>query len=341
MGFLAFFLSLVGISLLNRAVAQEVKAAPPEGYSRAAAILNDPKATDDAALDALLAIRKMPIQIEAPDLWSKIAADASFSAQRRRYAICQIVDRRLLPGMTIAQVGKLLAAGSWLARDDVGNYRRGGGSGPPIVPADLPDGGKLVIIPHLGDANFGPWILGVGFDGKPDPADIYLSLIGRPSPADSVRISQASVQNHSSDFTGKMAGFVERSGYPNHWAASPKRMDPAMTTMASAMDGYLKAGETQVAFAFNLVILDVEYEVGAGNAKPGPELLAHVQNYADRVGQDYAHDPLQPSEKEAAAKTCLDSTTDAVKEILISATKMDQATRDEYEMSLDQLLIRY
>jgi hypothetical protein len=350
--FLAFFLLLSGVTLLNRAVAQQVKAAPTDDYSRAAARLNDPKSTDDAALDALLAIRKMPIQNEAPDLWSKIAADASFSVQRRRYAICQIVDRRLLPGMTIAQIGNLLEAAGWLTRDDVGNYSRGH-TGPPTVQFMVSSGDTIGIIPHLGGANASPWNLGFGFDGKPDPGDIYLSLIGKPSSADSVRITQASVINHTSDFTGKMAGFVERSSWPNHWAAGPKQMDAAMATIASAMAGYLNAGsdgnppidpdnsnKAQVIHAFNIVIVNVEYELGKGDAQPGIELLANIQKCAELVGEYYRHDLLRPSDSRDAAKTCSDSMTAAVKEILISAGKMTQDKRNEYEMSFDELLIR-
>lgn len=110
---------------------------------------------------------------EPPSFWTAIASDDSYSRFHRRQSVFQLFYRHIRPGMTLADLARVVGQPTWLSRINVTAVEDLGGHIPVALSSD-----RTVLV----------------FDILPDPMpnsdhwQVYLSVTGAVDPGDVIRL---------------------------------------------------------------------------------------------------------------------------------------------------------
>jgi hypothetical protein len=161
-----------------------VHAKPDEVFNHSARIIRDPAAWKSTVSEAIQSIRRLPPDRQQLQLWTEVANDGRYSDVRRRWAILQILDRHVVRGMSLQEVGQLVAPGSWLAGAGIQYVDIIAG----WVPLVVRPGETLMLVQPV--VLRPPDLLAIYFrlTGRPPIEEVRASLHGRQSGADGIVI---------------------------------------------------------------------------------------------------------------------------------------------------------
>jgi hypothetical protein len=152
---------------------------------RLLATIADPRASTPALIDA---IRQLEAVTEPARFWSAIANSATYRPDHRRQAVFALFRRHVTPGMTLADLARLLDNPAWLHDDDISVVTVLGGKIP--VQWTFDDTVFMLgVFPALAEGRQGSWAIYLRVAGHVDRARFADALHGRPAP-DEVRTAQ-------------------------------------------------------------------------------------------------------------------------------------------------------
>ena len=130
--------------------------------SRLLHVIANPK-TDKETL--MRAIQQVGAVTEAASFWSDIANSNSYSQDHRRRAVFQLFLRHVSPGITLAELARILANPSWLADEEIHVVTFLAGKIP--VEARFEDTIFLLrLFPDLPDGRWLYWAIYLSVSGK-------------------------------------------------------------------------------------------------------------------------------------------------------------------------------
>jgi hypothetical protein len=131
-----------------------------------------------------------------------------------------LFDRYAQLQWTLKQIGNLLASPTWLKQEEITYMdipRVGPGTGP-NYPTDVdPKRGESLIgirvcLPTTDDS-----MIYLRMRGRPDPKDVYAALMGNPSPADNIQVTEIAPFFQGAETIG---GMNWRGGMESRWQQS-------------------------------------------------------------------------------------------------------------------------
>jgi hypothetical protein len=142
-------------------------------------IVADNRCTEDALRAA---IRNMGLVEEAPNFWTNIGSDESYSRAHRRHCIFQLFYRHIVPGMTLADLSRIVGRPTWLSEKDVTIVEDLGGH----IPVQLTSDRAAMVLDVLPDAmaNSDHWQVYISVNDSISLTSLRQLLFEKAAPTD-------------------------------------------------------------------------------------------------------------------------------------------------------------
>ena len=187
-------------------------------------MISDPQTPDGYVRSAISSIRRYPTDEVPSQFWSDIANSGLYTIAQRRWAVLQLIDRYAQPQWTLRELGNLLASPTWLRQEEITyiDVPTTGAVPAPSFPTDLEPTDSLigirVCLPTMGGD-----MIYLRMRARPDPKDVYTALMGNPSPADNIQVTEIAPVFYGA---GGIGGFHWRGGEKSPYDVWPYSNPP-------------------------------------------------------------------------------------------------------------------
>ncbi len=143
-------------------------------------IIADPK-TDIQTL--MRAVQQLGPVTEVASFWTAIGNNAEYSQKHRRWAVWELFHRHVKPGITLADLARILDNPTWLADESISVVTVLGGRIP--VKWTFEDTVfSLLIFPDIPDDTYDSWGIYLRVSGKVDRESFIKVIRDQPVPAE-------------------------------------------------------------------------------------------------------------------------------------------------------------